>query len=70
VAQLERDIIAERVRAGLRRAKERGKRLGRPPVRADREKALRLKEEGFSAREIAGKLGVSKTSVLRLLNGG
>lgn len=30
VAQLERDIIAERVRAGLRRARERGKRLGRP----------------------------------------
>ena len=30
VAQLERDIIAERVKAGLRRARERGKRLGRP----------------------------------------
>jgi DNA invertase Pin-like site-specific DNA recombinase len=30
VAQLERDIIAERVKAGLRRAKENGKRMGRP----------------------------------------
>jgi DNA invertase Pin-like site-specific DNA recombinase len=70
VAQLERDIIAERVKAGLRRARERGKRLGRPPVRAERERALRLKGEGLSARMIAGRLGVSKTSVLRLLNGG
>ena len=32
VAQLERDIIAERVKAGLRRAKENGKKLGRPKV--------------------------------------
>ena len=31
VAQLERDIIAERVKTGLRRARENGKKLGRPP---------------------------------------
>ncbi len=35
VAQLERDIIAERVKAGLRRAKENGKKLGRPKVEAE-----------------------------------
>ncbi len=34
VAQLERDIIAERVKAGLRRSRERGKRLGRPKKKA------------------------------------
>jgi DNA invertase Pin-like site-specific DNA recombinase len=69
VAQLERDIIAERVKAGLRRARERGKRLGRPPVGVEPEEALRLKEQGFSTREIAGRLCISKTSVFRLLNG-
>jgi DNA invertase Pin-like site-specific DNA recombinase len=37
VAQLERDIIAERVKAGLRRAKENGKKLGRPTVKVDRD---------------------------------
>ena len=35
VAQLERDIIAERVKAGLRRAKKNGKKLGRPKVKVD-----------------------------------
>ena len=35
VAQLERDIIAERVKAGLRQAKERGKRIGRPEISVD-----------------------------------
>jgi DNA invertase Pin-like site-specific DNA recombinase len=33
VAELERSLIAERVRAGLRNAKAKGKRLGRPPLR-------------------------------------
>ena len=35
VAQLERDIIAERVKAGLRRARENGKKLGRPAAKID-----------------------------------
>ncbi len=35
VAQLERDIIAERVKAGLKRAKENGKRIGRPAKKVD-----------------------------------
>jgi DNA invertase Pin-like site-specific DNA recombinase len=69
VAQLERDIIAERVRMGLRRAREQGKRLGRPPVKADLEKALRLRGEGLSIRQIARELAISKTTLLRLLNG-
>jgi len=40
VAQLERDIIAERVKAGLRRAQENGKHIGRPTARVDRDKRL------------------------------
>ena len=41
VAQLERDIIAERVKAGLRRAVENGKRLGRPKAGIDEEEVVR-----------------------------
>jgi len=68
VAQLERDIIAERVKAGLRRAKDRGKRLGRPQGTAlDIEAASRLRREGMGLRQIAEKLGSSKTTVARVL---
>lgn len=70
VAQLERDIIAERVKAGLRRARQRGKRLGRPRSRVDREKLSRLRSEGLSQREMADRLGVSHATVGRALRGG
>jgi DNA invertase Pin-like site-specific DNA recombinase len=53
VAQLERDIIAERVKAGLRRAKENGKKLGRPKVKMDEYEIRRLGSGGRSLRQIA-----------------
>jgi len=68
VAQLERDIIAERVKAGLRRARENGKKLGRPKVQVDREHVLRLKSQGLSLRKIATRLGVSRTTVSDILS--
>ncbi len=67
VAQLERDIIAERVKAGLRRAKENGKKLGRPPKKVDRYEIRRLRSEGRSLRQIAAELNVSKNTVARHL---
>jgi len=68
VAQLERDIIAERVKAGLRNAVEAGKQLGRPRgTSLDVEAIHRLKGEGLSIREIAKQVGTSKTTVSRLL---
>jgi len=68
VAQLERDIIAERVKAGLRRAKENGKKLGRPKGTAlDVEKIRGLRSEGRSLQQIATELNTSKTTVSRLL---
>jgi len=67
VAQLERDIIAERVRAGLRRAKENGKKLGRPPKKVDEYEIRRLRSEGRSLRQIATELNVSKNTVVRHL---
>ena len=68
VAQLERDIIAERVKAGLRRAKENGKKLGRPRVSVDTEKIHWLRSKGLSLRAIAKETGVSRTTVSDLLN--
>ncbi len=68
VAQLERDIIAERVKAGLRRAKENGKKLGRPRAVVDVEKIQRLRSQGLSLRAIAKETGVSRTTVSDLLS--
>ncbi len=59
VAELERSLIAERVRAGLRNARAKGKRLGRPPMVVDRAEIARLRAQGRSIREIAAELGCS-----------
>jgi len=64
VAEFERDIISERVRAGLRNAKRNGKQLGRPKVSPMIiAKAKRLKTEGLSNRKIGEKLGISEGAV-------
>src|SRR5258708_3878240 len=59
VAELERSLIVERVRAGLRNARAKGKRLGRPRVTVDAARIGRLREQGRSIREIADELGYS-----------
>jgi len=69
VAQLERDIIAERVKAGLRRAKENGKKLGRPKLDVDPDEIYRLRLMGLSLRAIAKKVNVSRTTVADVLRG-
>jgi len=63
VAELERNIIRERVTAGLRRAKKEGKTLGRPRVIVDREKVRQLHGHGSSVRIIANQLGLTKSTV-------
>jgi DNA invertase Pin-like site-specific DNA recombinase len=62
VAELERSLITERVRAGLRNARAKGKKLGRPRKALDPKQIARLRGEGASWRTIAGKLGVSSTT--------
>ena len=68
VAQLERDIIAERVKAGLRRAKENGKKLGRPKVKVDLDQVKALHSQGYSTRAIAQELGLTKSTAANLVN--
>ncbi len=59
VAELERSLIAERVRAGLRNARAKGRRLGRPPSRLDAAKIASLRSQGASWRAVGAELGVS-----------
>src|ERR1039458_6391364 len=69
VAQLERDLIRERVTAGIRHACACSKQLGRPRRIIDREELVRLQAEGVSLRQIAKKLGVLYGTVrLRVRN--
>ena len=63
VAELERSLIAERVRAGLRNARAKGKRLGRPPVAVDAARIAALRAQGLSWPAIARQMGLSVGTV-------
>ncbi len=67
MATLERDIIAERVRGGLRKAKANGKRLGRPKNKVDTDKVIEYRKQNKSIRQIANELNLSKGTVQRTL---
>jgi putative DNA-invertase from lambdoid prophage Rac len=69
-AEFEREILRERVRAGLAHARENGKRLGRPPTASLNEKQVRrLFRAGISKAAIARQLQIGRTSVRRILEG-
>jgi DNA invertase Pin-like site-specific DNA recombinase len=64
VAEFEKDIIRERVVAGLENAKQKGKRLGRPKIHAGiLEKAKDLRRQGLSFRKIEKQLGVGEGTI-------
>jgi DNA invertase Pin-like site-specific DNA recombinase len=63
-AELERELIRERVVAGVKAARADGKRLGRPRRVFRRDEAVRLREGGMSWRRIAMELGVPVTTVV------
>lgn len=67
IAEFEKAIIVERVKAGLSRARAQGKRLGRPQF-APKEDPATLKASGLSVRAIAKRLGVSKSWVAAALS--
>jgi DNA invertase Pin-like site-specific DNA recombinase len=67
IAELERNLIIERVRAGMRRAKLEGRRIGRPPLEVDRTALLRDRARGHSLRQLAKGYGISRASVIRVL---
>ena len=68
VAEFERSLIRERVNAGLRAAKGRGVKLGRPATLVDRrDEVLRLKAEGVGLRDTARRMGMPASSVAKVL---
>jgi len=70
-AEFEREILRERVRAGIAQARKEGRTLGRPRSVALRaEEVRRLKAERMSHSEIARRLGIGRTSVRRILTTG
>jgi DNA invertase Pin-like site-specific DNA recombinase len=68
-AEFEREILRDRVKAGIAQARKEGRPHGRPKTAANLVAEMtRLRKDGLSKREIAKKLNVSRTSVIRLLH--
>jgi DNA invertase Pin-like site-specific DNA recombinase len=67
VAELERKLIIERVRSGLRRARLEGRVLARKPIEIDRPALLRDRARGLSLAQLAKSYKISRTSVARSL---
>jgi DNA invertase Pin-like site-specific DNA recombinase len=65
IAELERNTIAERVRAGQKAARRRGVRFGRPVVEVDTNAVGKLREQGLSWRDVAEQLGIPKDTARR-----
>jgi len=70
VAELERSLIVERVKAGLRNAKAKGKRLGRPRRIVDAHRVASLRAEGLGWKRIAAELGVGVGTLYRFAGDG
>jgi DNA invertase Pin-like site-specific DNA recombinase len=68
IVELEKSLIVERVRAGMRRAKLEGRRIGRAPLNIDRAAVVRDRFAGLSLTEVAKKHRVSRATVCRLLS--
>ena len=65
MAQFERELTIERVRAGLRNARSKGKRLGRPARSIDSARVIELRERGMSWRDIGKELRVGTGTAYR-----
>jgi DNA invertase Pin-like site-specific DNA recombinase len=67
IAELERNLIVERVRAGMRRARLEGRQIGRTPLDIDRGQVVRDRRSGMSLTMVAKKHRISRASVCRLM---
>ena len=67
VAELERNLIIERVRAGMRRAKLEGRHIGRRPLEIDRAAIIRDRERGLSLSQLAEAHRISRATASRVL---
>ncbi len=67
IAELERSLIVERIKAGMRRAKMEGQRLGRAPLEINHDALVQDRLAGMSLTNVAKKYGVSRASVVRFV---
>lgn len=68
VAEFERDLLIERMQAGLGRVKKEGMKLGRPEALATTKSILTLKDQGKSQSSVAAELGLGIATVKRHWN--
>ena len=68
MAEFERSLIVERVKAGLRNAKAKGRRLGRPRASADASRIAALRAQGLSWRDIGRETGLPEATARRALS--
>ena len=66
IAELERSLIVERVKAGMRRAKLEGRQVGRARLDVNREQVVQDRRSGLSLTGVAKKHGISRASVCRI----
>lgn len=68
IAELERNIIVERVKAGIRRAKENGKRLGRPKrLDLNVEELRKMRDQGLSFKKIGDRVKACPATIYQIL---
>jgi DNA invertase Pin-like site-specific DNA recombinase len=67
IAELERSLIVERVRAGIRRARLEGRHIGRRPLDIDRAAVLRDRDRGLSLTDVAKAHGISRAMVSKIV---
>jgi len=67
MAELERCLIVERVRAGMRRAKLEGRQIGRSRLDMNREQIVHDRRSGMSLTQVAKRHNISRASVCRLM---
>jgi DNA invertase Pin-like site-specific DNA recombinase len=67
ISELERSLIVERVKSGMRRAKLEGRQIGRARLDINREQVIIDRRSGFSLTQVAKKHSISRASVCRLM---
>lgn len=67
IAELESDLIKERVRAGMRRARLEGRQIGRARLDIDRQQVVQDRRSGMSLTQVARKHSISRASVCRMV---
>jgi DNA invertase Pin-like site-specific DNA recombinase len=67
IAELERSLVVERVKSGMRRAALEGRQIGRSRLDVNREQIVIDRRSGMSLTQVAKKHGISRASVCRLM---